>query len=65
MITCFIITLLICYTGFLHCNIRMTHADKEFYYASHNLALEIKDNFIGANTSYIPLKALEFESHSV
>ena len=43
----------------------MTHADKEIYYASHNLVLEIKDNFIGTNTSYIPLKPLEFESYSV
>ena len=40
--------------------IRMTHADKEFHYASCNLALEIKGKFIGANTWYIPLKLLEF-----
>ena len=26
----------------LCCNLRMTHADKKFFYASHNLALEIK-----------------------
>ena len=41
----------------------MAHADKEFYYASRNLALEIKGKFIGANTRYIPLKPLEFQSH--
>ena len=58
--TCFIIALLICDTDLLYCNIRMTHADKEFYYASCNLALEIKGKFIGANTWYIPLKLLEF-----
>ena len=43
----------------------MTHADKEFYYASRNLALEIKGNFIGGNTRHIPLNPLEFQSHSV
>ena len=41
----------------------MTHTDKEFYYASHNLTLEIKCKFTGANTSFIPLKRLEFQSH--
>ena len=43
----------------------MTHADKEFYYTSRNLALEIKGNFSGANTMHIPLNPLEFQSHSV
>ena len=26
----------------LYCNLRMTHADKKIFYASHNVTLEIK-----------------------
>ena len=38
----------------------MIHADKDFYYASIILPIEIKHNFTEGNTSYIPLKTLQF-----
>lgn len=50
--TSFILALLTCDTDLFHCNIKMTHTDKEFYYASCNLALMMTGKFTEANTVF-------------